>query len=210
MLNKLKKFGQAHYDFCEYELKSIDKSCYLNESCKVIDFDKVKAKVVALHNLQTTSSCDGLKICTDENTIDFIEMKGFEEFKRNNQVSDKTIKKQTKKFDFEKKLEDSYYLIQTIMKSPSFGATKKEYREFKSVKKRYFILTDLRLETNALESILYGFNFLAETSNIDKTIEICLQEKVDGINICYLSEKPRLVSCEQICNILCKSEMIND
>ncbi len=208
MLNKLKTVGQAYYDFCEYELKDIEKSCCLNESCKMIDFDRAKEKVVALHNLQTTSSCDGLQICPETNTINFIEMKGFEEFKRNNQVSDKTVKKQTKKFDFEKKLEQSYFLLQTILSSSNFCAAKEDYKNFQSVQKRYFIVTDLKLEQNGIENILLSLNFLAETSNIDAMIETCLQEKVNDINVCFLTQKPRLVSCEKICELVCEREEI--
>jgi len=204
MLNKLKTVGKEVYDFCEIELKDINKSCCLAQTCKMIDFDKVKEKVVSVHSLQTISSCDGLKICTDENTIDFIEMKGFEEFKKNNKTTDKTIEKQTKKFDFEKKIRDSYFLLQAIMKSPGFSATNEECKYFQSVQKRFFIVTDLKIESNALESIVFGIDFLAETSNIDKTIKICLQEKIDEIEICFLSEKPRLVNCEKICEIICK------
>lgn len=202
MLNKLKIVGKKYYDFCEYELKNIDKSCCFAQTCKVIDFDKVKEKIVSLHTLQTISSCDGLKICTDKNTIDFIEMKGFEEFKKNNKPTVITIEKQTKKFDFDKKLEQSYFLLQTILSSSNFSATKDDYKNFQSLQKRYFIVTDLKLESNGLESILFGLNFLAESSNVDKMIETCLQDKINGMNVCFLTEKPRLVGCENICKVL--------
>lgn len=207
MLDKLKTIGQQYYDFFEYELKNIDKSCCLCQSCKVIDFDKVKEKIVQLHALQTVSSCDGIKICTREQVLNFIEMKGFKEFKKYNQISLQNISKQTKKFDFGKKLEDSYFLLQTIMKSSYFTATKDDYKKFKNIKKRYFIVTDIKLEEKGIENILFTLDFLAESSNIDKTIEICLQERIDGTNDCFLTEKPRLISCEKICDLLCENEV---
>jgi hypothetical protein len=144
MLSKLLTVGKQHYDFYEYEIKDIEKSCCKTQTCKMIDFDKVKEKVVSMHGLQT------------------------------------------------------------VLNSSSFSTTKKEYESFKSLQKRYFIVTDIRLERNAVENILFTLDFLAETSNIDKTIKICLQEKVDEVDVCYLSEKPRLVDCTQICEIISK------
>jgi len=210
MLEKLLKFGQEHYDFCEYKVKDIDKSCCDNEECKVIDFDRVKEKVVSLHSLRTISSCDGLKICCKDQRIDFIEMKGFKEFKTRNEVTSKKIDSQVKKFDFEKKIKDSYFLLQTIINSSNFNVKKEDYRQFENTLKRYFIVTDIQIEQNGIETIAFTLEFLANVSNIDKNIQMCLQNKIDEIEQCFLVEKPKLVGCDEICKLLCESEIEND
>jgi len=39
---------------------------------------------------------------------------------------------------------------------------------------------------------------------------VCLQSKIDEIEQCFSVEKPRLVRCDEICKLLCESEIEND
>lgn len=205
MLQKLIDIGKANFNFCECSVKDLDKSCCIDQECELIDFDRAKEAIVKNANLATLCSCDGLWICVDKNCIDFVEMKGFEEFKKcNPDPKAGAIDKQIKKFDFHKKLHDSYFLLQTIINSSKFAATNDEHQTFYLAQKRYFIATDIKLKENAVFDILFRLEFLAEASNIDREIETCLRSQVDQVqDVYYLTEKPKIVECRELCNVLC-------
>lgn len=206
MLEKLIQIGEQTYSFSEEPFGKIDKSCCPETECKIIDFDKVKEVVIQKHSLNSLSSCDGLKICLQENILDFIEMKGFQEFKaRNHDLHEEIIERQINKFDFQKKIQDSLYVLETIIRSGVFCATKKDREKFNKCTKRYFIVTDIEDKQDGLASISFNLDFLATTSNIDHTIRVCLENKVESMDdICFLVQKPRIVSCNDICHLLCK------
>ncbi|MEY4504400.1 MAG: hypothetical protein RL154_694, partial [Pseudomonadota bacterium] len=81
MLQKLLNYGISNNYFEIQKLKYIDKSCCENQECELIDFDKTAKKITEECGIQTQASCDCIKICLLENTIDFIELKGFCKFK---------------------------------------------------------------------------------------------------------------------------------
>lgn len=202
MLYKFIEVGEQYYNFESKKIKYIDKSCCKNEECIVFDFDKIKDKVVQVHSLQTLSSCDALSICINKDCLDFIEMKGFEDFKKSN-PKEKKIDKQISKFDFKKKIEDSLYLLQTILNSSNFKATKDDQNKYQNIKKRYFIATDINIEDNALDGFIITMDFLSTTSNIDKYLTIKLQDKIKDIDNIEI-EKPRLIECKNLCSNICK------
>lgn len=205
MLQKLMDIGKKVYAFEELQLKNLEKSCCSSEECRVVDFDKAKESCIKIHSLNSTASCDGLKICTQQNQIDFIEMKGFEEYKKyNRNIDKKSIEAQVAKFDFNKKIEESLYILQTIINSTTFNASKDEKNKFKESTKRYFIVTDIDVKKDALATFEFTMNYLASSSNMDKIIVMCLEDKVKSINkTCYSIQKPKLISCKDICKIVC-------
>lgn len=199
MLEKLINIGEIHYNFELKRLKDIDKSCCKNIEDLFYDFDKIKEKIVEEHKFQTLSSCDVLNICLEDTnqSFDFIEMKGLLQFQENAKT-EKDIDKQIAKFDFEKKIEDSLYLLQTILNSDNFKATKKEREEFCNFRKRYFIVTDISLEQNPLDLLVITMEHLSTTSNIDKYIEIKLLDKIEKTEFNTKIEKPKLINCSEL------------
>lgn len=205
MLNRLYEIGKKHYFMEEKAIKDIPKSCCKNEKCLVIDFDKLKEKIVKKHNLQTVSSCDGLKICIENDLIEFIELKSIKKFIENQKkLTKEKIDRQIKRFDFEKKIEDSLFLLNVLLRSNTSDLKKEDLEKFKDIKKRYFVVTDLELENNPLYNLDFTLKFLSEYPPYQSYIKICIENKLNKIELCFLIEKPRLLSCKDICKILCK------
>jgi len=205
MLDKLLQIGQEYYDFEILAFKNIDKSCCTEQECEVIDFDKVKENCMQKHSLNSIASCDAIRICPEQKRIDFIEMKGFEEYKRYNpNASASQIRKHIDKFDFEKKIKDSLYILQTIIRSDVFNASNSERDSFEKSSKRFFVVTDIDVKTDALKIFDLTMNFLATASSIDNEIKVCLETRVSEMEeLCFLVEKPKLISCNKICKVIC-------
>lgn len=203
MLDRFLNFGIENKIFKAAKIVEIDKSCCISQECEIIDFDETAKTISCTQCLQTIASCDGLKICPNQNRIDFIELKGFEKFKKHQlsklpqQEVEIEIKRQVESFDFEKKLRDSVYLLDTIIRMQAFTATSDEQKKFLSVKKRYFIATDITAENDGLSNFYITMSYLAESSSIDRQIEICIKNSLQAIDFdCYKIEKPQLTSCE--------------
>ncbi len=77
-LNKLFDYGIKNALFEVKKIKDINYSCCKLSNLEVIDFDKTKDIYCKLNNIIELKSTDCLKFT--ENTIDFIEMKGFKEY----------------------------------------------------------------------------------------------------------------------------------
>lgn len=197
MLEKLVNIGEKHYGFNLVKLKDIDKSCCRDIDKSFYDFDKIKERVVSLHDLQTLSSCDALNIDNQKQSLDFIEMKGLLQF-LTNAKNEKNVDKQVEKFDFKKKIEDSIYLLYTIINSKNFSATKQERNDLNIVKKRYFIVTDISLEKNPLELFSMTLDYLSNYSNIDDYLILKLNDKINHIEYSTEIEKPKLINCDEI------------
>jgi hypothetical protein len=199
MLSKLKDILIQQKDDLEFPINGLFKGCCAKSAkatCVVIDFDKVKE---GLKEQTPSKSCDAVQFAT--NQIDFIELKGFEKFKQyhpNATVTD--IQEQVTKFNFEKKLNDSYsILLDIVVKGSEF--TDEDRSEFENVTSRYFVVTDISLE-NALLDITLSLNFLGSTSSIDTYIKTSIHNQLNNITASFLTEKPKLVSCDDICNYL--------
>ncbi len=202
MLEKLISIGEEHYSFELKKLKDIDKSCCKDIENSFYDFDQIKEKVVELHSLQTLSSCDALGIITDEQkqTLGFVEMKGFLQFLENVR-DEKQVDKQIAKFDFRKKIEDSLYLLFTIINSNNFKATNSEKEEFYKIRKQYFIATDISLEKNPLEALSMTLDYLSKFSNIDEYLILKLQDKIMNTEFTTQIENPKLINCNELKNL---------
>ena len=117
-------------------IKDIDKSCCTEARTMVIDFDKTKEKLVAQSKLVTTKSCDCLKIRPHKQCLDLIEIKGFAEslkYYRGAKIDEK-LTENVKKFDLEKKIEDSLHLLETLVRKEEFQRNNADAQFFRETK----------------------------------------------------------------------------
>lgn len=194
MLNRLLNVLQTTpYNIKTKAIGNLKNSCCKELDYKIIDFDEVKDIYCKQNKKPSMASCDCLDV--SHNRIDFIEMKGFENFKKyNTPLNKEVINNQIGKFDFEKKLKDSNRILNSISNENSIDLTK--------TKKRYFIATDLNINDNPLETLNMTLIFLSHTSSDDVTIHRILNEKVKNISDNSLAEKPKLVSCCELIKFL--------
>ncbi len=198
ILTNLLKFGIEKEYFVTFKMGKIDKTCCKQSEIEVIDFDRTKEKIVAEFGYATIKSCDALKILPSLKRIDFIEMKGSLEFlKRNRDNSNEKVQKQVSKFDFEGKIKDSLHILDCIINKTNY-LTGKERQQYSNIKKYYFIITDINLTENPLESIVLNiehWGIMWKPFLIDK-----LQEKLDCIDIQQFKNLQPLIlmDCEGI------------
>jgi hypothetical protein len=186
------------------EIRFLGKTCCFNATTEVIDFDKTKEKLEKSDNLNTPSSCDGLKIRPDKNCIDLIEIKGlikfFEWFKEGSEQLEKSIDEKIEKFDLHKKIEDSLHLLETVVRKNEFGKTDEDTQFFRNTKINYILLTDIESKNQAFEDIAYNFMFYGLDSNsIANHVKSKFNAELDAIpNINYKLNKPMLKTCSEI------------
>lgn len=207
-LERLLRYGTEKKFFEVDTIKSLDKSCCKSCDVEAINFDKTKDIVCSAMKLRPYKSVDALKIVVDAGRIDFIEMKGLNDFifpkfaDRNNFDKNKDVSKQIEdkvaSFDVVSKIEDSISLLRLIIDSQNFTLTNKEKTIFKSLPKNFFVVTDIEPEQNPLEYIVATLDLLSETSS---SIErMCLDIFSDQIkdttypNI-YNIQQPLAMTC---------------
>lgn len=204
MLERLIEFGINGNFFDFKPLGQLEKSCCSNSKIEVIDFDKTKEIVSNIAKLQQPKSADALKILTQLNRIDFIELKGFNEFIRYNKDKadiDLTVINQIENFDLTKKIKDSLFVLSILINREEFKCTKQESKQYEHVTKHYIIVVDIDLYKNPIEDRLITLAFLSEnTANIKHKILEVLNQAVDDIPRSSLEnlEKPKLLSCGKI------------
>jgi hypothetical protein len=201
----LLSFGITNHLFEIVPIKDIEKSCCKVSTTEVIDFDETKRVIISNINkteikMQEPKSCDALKIMPDINRLDFIEFKGLQEFiKRlpgNEEEQKLAVKEKLEKFDFQRKIGDSIFLLQQIFLLTSYSMTNEERAHFKKVEKNYFIMVDIDFEESRVEEIAFTLEFLSQVSDIKKHIidSICnsiegFQDGIFGINKTKLISK---------------------
>ncbi len=185
MLGELFKILRDEYGVILCKIKDIPKSCCKYLEYEVIDFDKIKDKYCELNKTKPSSSCDCLDI--SKGRIDFIEMKGFEEFKKRKQpLDEEKVDDQVSKFNFEKKLKDSYEILYEISKRCEINLN--------DFNKRYFIVTDLEADTSGIIDLNFTLSALSEISSDDRLIYKILNEKIKQ-NTELKWQRPILVDC---------------
>lgn len=188
--------------FKVYQIKDIEKSCCTNAKTTVIDFDKIKQKLVADSQLNTIKSCDCMKIRPDKHCIDLIEMKGFvkliDNFKK--LTIDKEIDGKVAKFNFIKKIEDSLFIIDTLVRRKEFEKTLVDDIFIRDTKINYTVLTDVDSINESFNYIALNFIFYAEYSNsIENYITTKLETELLQIsNFTHKLNKPTLITCSEI------------
>ncbi len=194
MLQKLLDFGDDKGYFEIRKIKDLYKSCCKNAETEVIDFDKTKEIISKEEEYpERPKSCDALKIIPEKNILDFIELKGWQEFKRHNEpISDENIEEQINKFNFKDKIKDSYSILKVIL--DNFHITENELEQFEEVKKNFYIVIDIEdIKTSWLDRIVLAMKM----PKIDKKIIILMENEIKGLSAIH-TNKPKLLSCKEI------------
>lgn len=210
MLEKLLHKGISLGIFELKLIKDLPKSSASKANVEVIDYDLVKEKLYREMNgnhfkFNQPKSCDALKIITQENRVDFIEIKGVKAFcdslQRKEKCNvDKEIEKQISKFGLEEKIEQSFDILKLLLQIDQF--------EFKNSEKKwilndtikdYLVVIDEEIEQDYSMRIAANLDFLSTTSNYTEQVIIQLQETISGLSYIKI-RKPKLISHSQLDN----------
>ncbi len=187
MLDMLIEQGLAKGFFELSELGQLDKSCCLDSTLEVIDFDKTKETVVAINkSLQQPKSTDALKIIPQLNRLDFIELKGFKIFIQRDKS--RNFQKKIEDFDLEGKIIDSLFILDCIVKDNSIQFNKVTTKKYRRTEKYYFIVVDIEPSKEAIKDRLINLIFLS----LKKSLNDIENSSLHNLN------KPKLLSCNQI------------
>ncbi len=185
----------------------MDKSCCIKAKTEVVDFDKVKEKLVKDFGLQTLRSCDCLKLVPFDCKLDFIEMKGMRTLVLwpQNQSSPQFLKQKIEDtiigFDLIGKILDSWILINLVASRKEFSSLGDSRKLLAEVQKCLIILTDITAEENAVELIALNLQYLATFSTpIERQISELFANALDAIpeGLFLNFQKPVLKSCKEI------------
>lgn len=212
-LNKLLQNGVTFQIFDIKRICEIEKSPDQTAQTEVIDFDATKRKLVASFNqgnfgINEPKSCDALKIIPSKKMIDFIEFKGFADFKKHNQLAgttDPKIRDTIDGFALDEKIAHSIWLFGGLLYISRLGLTKSEVREINSAEKNYLVMVDLKVKENPLLGLAATLNFLSHPAvddardiPIDTAIWQVLQDKLDGLDVTVKVNKPILIGADKI------------
>lgn len=204
MLARLIAFGEDKGFFTVKALGELDKSCCPKAQTAVIDFDDTKAKMTKTAPLHQPKSADALKILPQLNRIDFIELKGFEQFVHHQKDApdiNTRINRQIAKFRLADKIKDSLFVLDFLIKLKEFRCTIQENQQYRQASKNYLVVVDIDLYDNPMKDRLVTLDFLSEnTSRIKDKIALQLQQAVDDIPASSLEnlQAPKLLSCKKI------------
>jgi len=187
MLELLIEQGVAKGFFEFNELGKLDKSCCSKSALEVIDFDKTKEKIVAVNpSLQQPKSSDALKILPQLNRVDFIELKGFNNFIKYDKTKD--FQNKIEEFDLEGKIKDSLLVLELLVKDKSIQFIKEDIKGYGHTEKYYFIVVDIEPSKEAIKDRLINLIFLS----LKKTVSDLPDSPLHNL------KKPKLLSCNQI------------
>ncbi len=204
MLARLIAFGEDKGFFTVKALGQLDKSCCPKAQTAVIDFDGTKARMTETAPLHQPKSADALKILPQLNRVDFIELKGFEQFVHHQKDAldiDTKINRQIEKFCLADKIKDSLFVLAFLIKLKEFRCTIQENQQYRQASKNYLVVVDIDLYDNPMKDRLVTLDFLSEnTSHIKDKIARQLQQAVDDIPASSLEnlQAPKLLSCKKI------------
>jgi len=203
-LEKVLEFGISKNYFKKLQIKNIDKSC-CSLDFEIIDFDKTKDKICKENSQVPRKSCDGLCL---KNSIDFIEFKSLnhffnKEFKfklqsnKLNKAESEIIEEKVKKFNFQKKIRDSIWLLDYIVNHQELQLSNSEQEKFYQKTPNYFIVKD---NYQPLINIMEQFNILANNKHNKlsnrETMDILIEKELDNITV--VLNKPRLIDCNDL------------
>lgn len=219
MLDRLLAFGIEKGFFEEKLLGKLDKSCCSCSQIKVIDFDVAKEKILGAEikitisdagelqeqatNRQQPKSADAIKIFSDKNQIDFIELKGFKQFickNKENENIELLINSQIEKLNLETKIFDSLHVLYSLILDGKFRASSEEKDQYRRSIKNYFIVVDISLDKDPMRARSFTLNLLSQDLSIEEKISTSLNQKVSSIPKSSFEnlQKPKLFSCSQI------------
>ena len=179
MLQKLVNFGKKKGYFEIKPLKDIDRCPCKDISFPAIDFDVTKQKVCEEASQQTRASCDAL-IFTD--CLDFIEFKRFKEFLRSVKSSSDFSEQVDNKIEHLKnslkdKFEDSWWILDYILRRRELSLTKEERQYFYSLFVNYLILVDFSLQQDSDSAKRLAFK-IALLGHLPSSLDYNFQEMI--------------------------------
>lgn len=197
---------QAFYEYAVNEglfevkqIKDLPSSACTQLGLEVIDYDKTKERVAAKLKLpEQPKSCDALKISFAQESVVFIEMKSFNDFKtwqlskKQREEHERIIVAQIEKHNIPKKIEDSIMVLDQIWEWSGIVDQEK-------INIRTIILTDipLREERNSEAFIEFTILYLADgTISEDILIQAKILQTLEYQIKLY--EKPLLMTCQEI------------
>ena len=206
----LEKFLEIGVQNGYFELSTIGgvkKSCCPKSVTAVIDFDKVKDKLVKEHGLQTLKSCDCLKIISNKERVDFIEMKGMKILiqRPENQPSPQKLSKKIGDtiigFNLLGKIWDSWLLLNLVASRKEFSSIGESRKKLLEAKKYLVILTDIDPKESAIELIALNLQYLATFSTpieyqISQLFANALDALPEGLFLNF--QKPILRNCNDV------------
>jgi predicted nuclease of restriction endonuclease-like (RecB) superfamily len=206
MLKRLMEFGIQEKFFDIKPIGELPKSCCTQSKVDVIDFDQTKEIISKIGGLQQPKSADALKILPELNHIDFIELKGFQQFikhfdkqSKGHFQPDETIKNQIVDFNLSQKIHDSLFILNSLIHHKDFKRTQSEAAKFKQITKGYLIVVDIELNKDPIKDRLVTLAFLSKGS-LEHRIINQLNNSIGEIPASALEnlEAPKLVSCKTI------------
>lgn len=198
LLEKLIEFGLKKGFFVLKPLGILNSIPVPEVDVEVIDFDYTKERVCDEKKLQMVSSCDALKILPDLNRVDFIELKSITNYLIHNDNDADALKRKIRSFNFEDKIQDSHFLLQTIAFNNLLNLTREERRAFHLIEKNYFIVIDTDIEERGDYSLAVTMDYLSKTSSeIHQELKLIVEDEVGGIDTIEV-KKPRIIGIKGI------------
>ena len=162
MLDRLMSFGIENGFFEEKPLGKLEKSCCPCTKTEVIDFDKAKEKILKETSCQQPKSADAIKILPHLSRIDFIEMKGWEQFiirnKDKNNFSEET-ENHIDNLRLSTKIRDRLNTLWIFVKNKNLRCSNLEFSQYEQAEKNYFVVVDIDLHHDPLKdrAVILGF-----------------------------------------------------
>ncbi|MDQ7086089.1 MAG: hypothetical protein Q9M36_14775 [Sulfurovum sp.] len=199
MLEKVLERDTKYFIFDS--LKNVsDESC-LCEDYQLIDFDETKKIIIKEFTLSTLASCDGLYF---NNSINFLEFKGFKKIK--SKLSPKENLEQKEEKFIQKlesslidKIESSIWILDLILKQKSLNLTQNDKINYRKIDKNYYIVTDIDLTKPSKDTFLARLNGLAEIpSSLYNNLITNVKIIIDNIELNVKINKPKLIDCNEL------------
>ncbi len=181
----------------------ITHQCTTNLSKQVIDFDKIKDNYAKSLKIPSPSSVDALTYNRDE--LFFIEIKGWKEFLNRNQcITPDNIDNQLYKYNFVKKLSDSFDICNYyVQKNPTIGTL----HDFTTCSKVYVIDTDIDQKNHPLDALSLNLKILSETTSDWETL--CYQKMEQTVSK-IPNIKTICINCRNFDNIFSQLNLATD
>jgi hypothetical protein len=202
MLDRLMLFGIEKGFFEEKPLGELEKSCCPCAKTVVIDFDKAKEKILKETSCQQPKSADAIKILPHLSRIDFIEMKGWEQFIIRTQDKNNFSKETENHIDnlrLSTKIRDSLNTLWIFVKDKNLRCSNLEFSQYEQAEKNYFVVVDIDLYQDPMKDRAIALGFLSQNLSKQKVLN-ALKKDVDGISESNLEnlKKPRILNCREI------------
>ncbi|GGG33887.1 hypothetical protein GCM10007425_30730 [Lysinibacillus alkalisoli] len=206
MLQTLLENGKKIGLFQVRNLKDLDTNNRIEAKVEVIDFDAIKCDIFKGFNKHSLGfdelkSCDGLKIIPEKKRLDFIELKGIEEFCfRHEDLSEEdattAIYEQIDKFNLNDKIFHSLCILTIIFQIKQIALTKKQKKQFSDeITSEFIVVVDSKKDE--AKGIGLMLETLANNSDIKDQYLITLRETLQGIEVLNI-KNPKLMFQEEI------------